>query len=350
VKAKRPIEAVLTAMASVLVVLLLSTTMSAAGFGVAPAHFEVVESLAGEQYRQTISMKFIGEGECTVDLSARGDIADWVTFYGLDDPDTPIEEITAIGRQWTYVMAEFVIPDGTPVGTATGTLVFVTGPSDSAEGGQAVNLQGGSRVAIDVVGTLIREGTTDTIVITAPALDFTEQDAEVGRCAANLSVEVRNAPAGASISLRATKQAPDEAGPGFALAAANSGFEIVDIAYVFTVEKGSLTPDNVGRVVVTMKVGRGWADAHGVESIRILRVSDDTHEILPTVFVGYEEDCAVFEGISEGGLSFFGLASLRRLESPTNWAMVGGLVGGILPIAAALGFIAYRRRNGLAKQ
>ena len=144
---------------------------------------------------------------------------------------------------------------------------------------------------------------------------------------------------------------PPDASLGFELAAVKAGYEIGEISYVIMVDKSNLTLDNVGRAIITMKVGRNWADAHGLENINILRLSDDIREVLPTTFIGYEEEHAVFEAVSEGGLSYFGLAVLVPLPTPQdsssgiNWILVGGLVGGIIPVATATGIVLYRRRN-----
>jgi len=350
VKAKKPIKAALAVVISVPLILSLSVAVSAAGIGVAPAYFEFSDSLAGKEYKQTMSVQYTAEGECAIDLSATGDIADWVTFYDFGDLGTPTDRVNALGRQWTYVVAKVNVPDDTPIGMATGTLFFKTVATESGSG-QAVGLQAAASVAVEIVGKAISEGTNGTVEIVAPFLDFGEKNNDLGPCAASIKVDIRGATTDASISLQAVQDLPADASIGFELAALDAGFEIAEIAYVIRVDKANLTFDNVGRAIITMKIGRSWADARGLENINILRLGDNAQEVLPTTFVGYEEEYAVFEGVSEGGLSYFGLAVLRplptseNLSAGTNWGLVGGLVGGIIPVATAMGILLYRRRN-----
>jgi hypothetical protein len=99
------------------------------------------------------------------------------------------------------------------------------------------------------------------------------------------------------------------------LVAADGQAVILDVAYGIRVDKTGLTGINVGKTTLTMKVGRNWADAYGTDKIRVFRMSDGVKEVLPTTFKGYEGDYAVFEAISEGGLSTFGLAALKPSDA-----------------------------------
>jgi len=87
---------------------------------------------------------------------------------------------------------------------------------------------------------------------------------------------------------------------------------IVDVAYGVMVYETNLT---TGAATITLKVDRTWADNYGVDNIKIFRISDGTKEVLPTEFTGYEDDYAVFEGTSQGGLSTFGLAAVSPLAT-----------------------------------
>jgi hypothetical protein len=64
-----------------------------------------------------------------------------------------------------------------------------------------------------------------------------------------------------------------------------------------------------------MKVGRAWADAYHTENVKVFRMSDGVQEALPTTFVGYDGDYAVFQAVSAGGLSTFGLVALTPLPT-----------------------------------
>ena len=135
----------------ILIALLLSGSAGAAGLGMGPSKIEITEALKGEQHEHTIFLKYTDDADCVVELSATGDIADWVSFYCLDDPATPIDSAVAPAKEWAYFRVKFDIPSDAPLGTSGGSLYAVTVPPDVGEGG-TVSLQGRVDVTIDVVG------------------------------------------------------------------------------------------------------------------------------------------------------------------------------------------------------
>jgi len=158
----------------------------------------------------------------------------------------------------------------------------------------------------------VPEGMAGTMAIPEQTIDFSQLDIEVGRCAVSIDVNIINAPEGANIKITAMKELPEEVVSGFELAATDAGVSIVDVAYGVMVYETNLT---TGAATITLKVDRTWADNYGVDNIKIFRISDGTKEVLPTEFTGYEDDYAVFEGTSQGGLSTFGLAAVSPLAT-----------------------------------
>jgi len=151
-----------------------------------------------------------------------------------------------------------------------------------------------------------------TVEILAPIRDLTWFDPDVGKVAANIAIDALQAPEGASIQGILMKELPEEIISGFELAATDAGVSIVDVAYGVRVYKTNLA---IGAATIMLKVDRTWADNYGVDNIKIFRISDGTGEVLPTEFTGYEDDYAVFEGTSEGGLSTFGLVAVSPLAT-----------------------------------
>lgn len=158
----KAIKAIIAGLIPVLLMLLVPLYVGAAGLGVGPSVIEMTGLLRGEEYEGTIFAKYIGEGECVLQLSAVGDIDDWVSFYEPSDPTTPIESITTPAGEWTYILVKFKIPDDAPVGTATGTLYAAT-VAPEVESGQAVSLQGKVDVTITVTGMAILAGVVNNI-------------------------------------------------------------------------------------------------------------------------------------------------------------------------------------------
>lgn len=190
----------------------------------------------------------------------------------------------------------------------------------------------------------IPEGTTDTVEILEQTMDFTQLDPDVGECAVSIDVDITDAPEGASIQVTAMYEPPADVISGFELAATDAGLSIENIAYVVRVDKINITTDNISTATITMKVGKAWADKYGVDNVRIFRIGDDgTKEVLPTEFTGYTDDQAVFVGTSESGLSYFALAGISK-EAGTNWALIGGIIGGVI-IATIVAVTLLRRRR-----
>ncbi|HUU65510.1 MAG TPA: hypothetical protein VMW37_05335 [Dehalococcoidales bacterium] len=162
------IKAVIAGLIPILLMLLFPLNAGAAGFGVGPGKLEVTAALRGEEYQETVLAKYTAEAnesqQCIIELNARGDISDWISFYNPSDPNTPIESITASAGEWTYILVKFNIPEDAPIGTATGTLYVQTGPlGEETEGGVTVSLQGTVDVTITVTGTAILTGTVEDI-------------------------------------------------------------------------------------------------------------------------------------------------------------------------------------------
>ena len=197
----------------------------------------------------------------------------------------------------------------------------------------------------------VEEGTTATVEIAEQAVDFSQLDTKVGSSAVSMDIDIIDAPEGANIKITAMKELPAETVSGFELAATDAGVSIVDIAYGVRVDKTGLAADNIGTATITMKVGRTWADSYGTDNIKIFRVSDGTRKILPTEFTGYTDDQAVFVGTSEDGLSYFALAAISGTISEgaeINWALIGGIIGGVIVIAALVAVILLQRRRTAA--
>jgi hypothetical protein len=108
----------------------------------------------------------------------------------------------------------------------------------------------------------------------------------------------------------------------------------------------------MGQAVITLKVGKAWADKYGADNVRILRVGDDgTKEVLPTTFDSYDGNQAIFEGISENGLSYFGLAAVKSTGGggvPLS-AIIGGVAAAVVIVGAVAVILLLRTRHSSAE-
>lgn len=156
---------------------------------------------------------------------------------------------------------------------------------------------------------------TSTVNIAEQVFDLTKLDASIGKCSVKIDVDIKDAPDGAGIQVTALDELTEEIGSAFALVATNGSASVADVAYGIRVDKTGLTSSNIGSATITMKVGRAWADAYHTENVKVFRMSDGVQEALPTTFVGYDGDYAVFQAVSAGGLSTFGLVAVLPLST-----------------------------------
>jgi len=165
-------KTLLIGLIQVLLILVFPLNVTAVGLGVGPTDIEISDALRGGEYLRTIFIKYTGEGQAIMGLSVTGDISDWVAFYERGELTTPVERVTAIAGEWTYVIVQFSIPDNAPVGSTTGTIhVNNIPPEGNGEGGVTVALQGKVDVNIVVTGTQILTGEVSSV---------TAGDTEVG--------------------------------------------------------------------------------------------------------------------------------------------------------------------------
>lgn len=145
--------ALVTGLTALLLMLLLPSSVGAAGLALGPTSL-AIDATAGGEYQEMIYIKFSEAPECLIHLSASGETSDWVTFYNLYDPGIPLETVTAIPGEWIYVLAKFNVPSDAVNGTTTGELHVQTAPLAEAEasGTQVVSLRASVDVFIHVVG------------------------------------------------------------------------------------------------------------------------------------------------------------------------------------------------------
>ncbi len=102
----------------------------------------VDNALRGEEFEQKMIIINTDGEQMNIDLSARGEVATWVTFYEPADLENPIESISIPAENQTAnVVAVFNVPEDTANGVYKGYIGV-------AQGAQSVNDQEGSLVNV----------------------------------------------------------------------------------------------------------------------------------------------------------------------------------------------------------
>ena len=203
------------------------------------------------------------------------------------------------------------------------TFSINTGPASAGEG---VTVSGNtftinqSGIVLTIVARNIdeKDGVASGLIesVTA-AINLISGEIEgIGVVAASLDLNLTGIPAAdgrLDITFNATPDAT--AGNAFTLAATENDEEIDALAYTMTVTRTNLeNGEDIAGAVIRMTIKPEWVEEHGgVDAVRIARSAEDsTHEILDTRLAGTDENGnLIFEAVSPGGLSVFGLLTVR---------------------------------------
>jgi hypothetical protein len=153
------------------VLLLLPSNASAQGMGVAPAKFTINNALRGAEYERPMIVYNIFSEARDFALSSGDEMSGWISFYKLDDLNTPISNITIPGEESANILVKFNIPQDAANGVHTSKIWVETTPAQEGEGGMVVPIKISSEVEIEVTGTQILTGEVKSITIRDTEID-----------------------------------------------------------------------------------------------------------------------------------------------------------------------------------
>lgn len=327
---------------AILVLLQAAGVLAATGFGMGPATLEVQRGIKGWDIQETLFIMYTGESDRPVSLSTSGEIADWLSFHEGEEASGPTRTITAANNKWTYTPVTISVPVNRLIGQATGVVHAMTEPDTDA--GETVGMYSEVQVVVQVTARKNIPAGTSLVPLSPEPFDLTGNDYKVGHGSVGLTLDVQNVPSNVAVDLTVMKDVPDSLLADLQFLAERVRLEIMDAAYVIAASRVNLEPEFVNDALMQLKVGRAWADMYGVENIRICRIGLNS-EVLDTVFVGYDGDSAVFEAVSNGDFSHFALVSVSSDSfTDINWSLIGGIAGGMVPLAI-VGILLIRRRR-----
>jgi len=187
-----------------------------------------------------------------------------------------------------------------------------------------------------------------TLKSTELGVDLSQDDDKAGQVSASFEVDLKSLPPDASINISISQHPDEDVLTSFELVAMGDGNVVADIACTLSVEKTNLENGiDLGEAIIIMKVGQAWVERYGVDNVQIMRHSEEGEgQVLPTTFIRYEGEQAIFQAASPGGLSVFGLAALIPLSSGSAiWIPIVGGIGGSSSISAFLVLFVLRRRR-----
>ena len=169
-----------------------------------------------------------------------------------------------------------------------------------------------------------KEGTATGLIesVTASIEPVTANISSIGLVAASLDLNLTGVPGDGRIEISLNETPDAGAASAFHLAAAENGEEIDALAYTMTVTRTNLeNGEDIAGAVIRMTVSPTWVEEHGgVDAVRIARSAEDgRYEVLETRPAGTDRNGnLIFEGISPGGLSAFGLLTVTAAPAAQN--------------------------------
>ena len=153
--------------------------------GVSPPSFTISDTVKGGEYESTIMVYNTAEDDSDYKPSATGPGSEWITFYRVEYPETPVNKINIKGHSKERVLLKIKVADDAPNMEYRPTIFVTTIPQEAAGGGGAVAqpvLQMPVIATILVTGTQTLKGTVKSI---------TAADTELGY-PLRIKVEFRN--------------------------------------------------------------------------------------------------------------------------------------------------------------
>ena len=150
-----------------LILIIFSFNAWAAGIAVSPSKITINNVLKGTEPERVLTVFNTATHEDTFSLTVTGNITDWISFYRIDDPATPINNITIPAEDKAHVLVKFAIPTDTAAGDGYTSKIYVQSIPPEAEAGHAaVIIKMPIEVTIGVTGTQTLAGTVESIATT----------------------------------------------------------------------------------------------------------------------------------------------------------------------------------------
>ncbi|MCK4736232.1 MAG: hypothetical protein KAT65_27515 [Methanophagales archaeon] len=162
-----------TGIVIVLVLYLLLPT-ALAGIGVAPSTLEIKDAMRGVELERTIKVFNPGDEASGYTFDVSGEAGNWISFYEVGDPVTPIKKVTIPGEGSAMILVRFNIPEDASNRKHEATIFVATAAAEEDEdsSGQAIKLGAPVAVTITVTGTQILTGTVKSITTTDTEINY----------------------------------------------------------------------------------------------------------------------------------------------------------------------------------
>lgn len=101
-----------------------------------PSCARIEDAVRGGTYNMTVTLLNSGAETCTFELMPEGGCSDWITVYNVDDPTTPITDVTIDSNKKTRLIVNCTIPEDVANGEYTAIVSVHSKTKDKGETAQ----------------------------------------------------------------------------------------------------------------------------------------------------------------------------------------------------------------------
>lgn len=167
----------------ILMFLFIIQIANAVGLSASPTHITIVKGIRGQEYDSLVTIQNPNDYEETYLLSVSGEMADWASFYPLENKSQRITQILVPAKSPGRVVTVFKIPEDTPNGDYSST-VYIQGIPTEVTGGNTTALT--IRIPIEVLLEV-----TGTQIISGKVISISIGDTEINRLA-RIKIDFQN--------------------------------------------------------------------------------------------------------------------------------------------------------------
>lgn len=148
---------------------------SAYGVGISPDTLTIPSAMRGMDYERTFFVYNAGDTDNVIMLHSSGPAGEWVAYYTLEDPTTPIQQVTVPGGGDGTVLLRVTIPEDAANGVYTASIdaeLIPGGETDKTKSGMTVAFLAQSILTLDVTGVENLNGTVKSITVSDTEVNY----------------------------------------------------------------------------------------------------------------------------------------------------------------------------------
>lgn len=286
---------------------------SVMAIGQASTPIIIENAVRGQEYEDVLSLFNSSGEEENFTLIGDGEIADWLTFFRLDNSETPINELSIAANSRIQAKVRITVPQSAPMGEQSGSVVFalINKPKEGQVNLNPVTQQISREVTVNV---------SDQGILSAEAFVSLKKN-----------TIARNEPLEINVAYYNSGNVSNK--PQIRLGIFRSDVNIEDVIYPYSKDKRAIMPTQTEKISVTWQTagrepGKYRAEVGVVLGDQIIKEDSFAFQITNDEF-----NPAAMASIANG----------LPISKSYIWIMIGA---GVL-LVAIFALVSIRRQRGI---